>query len=320
MARRIVDWEDRIGRRLKLRDLRVLSGVAEKGSMAKAASQLNMTQPAVSQAIADLEAALEVRLLDRGPHGVSLTPYGETMLKHGLEALDAIKQGAREIEFLLAPGAGEVWVGCSESFLAGGLLAEVIRRVAEQHPHIKVHVLEANTAEMEFKELRDRKVDLMIGRMAGPVRDDDLAADVLFKEPIVAVVGGSHPLARRRAIKLDELIEERWVLAPPNTAVRDLVGDAFRAKGFPAPSPSLTTYSMLLRLQMLASGKYITAFPRSLVDYNAKRWSLNILPFDLGKGLPVAVVTLKHRTLSPPVRLFIEHARAASKAALTDRD
>jgi DNA-binding transcriptional LysR family regulator len=288
--------------------------------MAKAASQLNMTQPAVSQAIADLEAALEVRLLDRGPHGVSLTPYGETMLKHGLEALDAIKQGAREIEFLLAPGAGEVWVGCSESFLAGGLLAEVIRRVAEQHPHIKVHVLEANTAEMEFKELRDRKVDLMIGRMAGPVRDDDLAADVLFKEPIVAVVGGSHPLARRRAIKLDELIEERWVLAPPNTAVRDLVGDAFRAKGFPAPSPSLTTYSMLLRLQMLASGKYITAFPRSLVDYNAKRWSLNILPFDLGKGLPVAVVTLKHRTLSPPVRLFIEHARAASKAALTDRD
>jgi DNA-binding transcriptional LysR family regulator len=320
MARRIVDWEDRIGRRLKLRDLRVLSGVAEKGSMAKAASQLNMTQPAVSQAIADLEAALEVRLLDRGPHGVSLTPYGETMLKHGLEALDAIKQGAREIEFLLAPGAGEVWVGCSESFLAGGLLAEVIRRVAEQHPHIKVHVLEANTAEMEFKELRDRKVDLMIGRMAGPVRDDDLTADVLFKEPIVAVVGGSHPLARRRAIKLDELIEERWVLAPPNTAVRDLVGDAFRAKGFPAPSPSLTTYSMLLRLQMLASGKYITAFPRSLVDYNAKRWSLNILPFDLGKGLPVAVVTLKHRTLSPPVRLFIEHARAASKAALTDRD
>ena len=58
MARRIVDWEDRIGRRLKLRDLRVLSSVAEKGSMAKAASQLNMTQPAVSQAIADLEAAL----------------------------------------------------------------------------------------------------------------------------------------------------------------------------------------------------------------------------------------------------------------------
>ena len=320
MARRIVDWEDRIGRRLKLRDLRVLSSVAEKGSMAKAASQLNMTQPAVSQAIADLEAAIEVRLLDRSPHGVSLTPYGETMLKHGLEALDAIKQGAREIEFLLEPGAGEVWVGCSESFLAGGLLAEVIRRVAEQHPRIQVHVLEANTAEMEFRELRDRKVDLMIGRMAGPVRDDDLTADVLFEEPIVAVVGGSHPLARRRTIKLDELVEERWVLAPPKTAVRDLVGDAFRAQGFSAPSPSLTTYSMLLRLQMLASGKYITAFPRSLVDYNAERWSLKILPIDLGKELPVAVVALKHRTLSPAVRLFIEHARAASKATLTDRD
>jgi DNA-binding transcriptional LysR family regulator len=77
---------------------------------------------------------------------------------------------------------------------------------------------------------------------------------------------------------------------------------------------------MLLRLQMLVSGKYITAFPRSLVDYNAERWSLNILPIDLGKELPVAVVALKHRTLSPAVKLFMEHARAASKATLTNRD
>src|SRR3984885_2066967 len=312
MAKRIVDWEDRIGRRLKLRDLRVLSIVAEKGSMAKAAFQLHMTQPSVSQAIADLEATLEVRLLDRGPHGVSLTPYGETMLKHGLEALDSIKQGAREIEFLRAPGAGEVWVGCSESFLAGGLLAEVIRRVAEQHPRIQVHVLEANTAAMEFKELRDRKVDLMIGRMAGPIRDDDLTVDVLFEEPIVAVAGGSHPLALTARWCSRSLSASAGYLRPPNTAVRDLVADAFRAKGFSAPSPSLTTYSMLLRLQMLASGKYVTAFPRSLVDYNAERWSLKILPLDLGKALPVAIVTLKHRTLSPAVRLFIEHARAAS--------
>jgi DNA-binding transcriptional LysR family regulator len=75
---------------------------------------------------------------------------------------------------------------------------------------------------------------------------------------------------------------------------------------------------MLLRLQMLSSGKYITAFPRSLVGYNAQRWSLNILPIDLGKKLPVAIVALKHRTLSPAVKLFIEHARAASKATLTD--
>jgi DNA-binding transcriptional LysR family regulator len=242
------------------------------------------------------------------------------MLKHGLEALDAIKQGAREIEFLLTPGTGEVWVGCSESFLAGGLLAEVVRRIAEQHPRVVVHVLEANTAEMEFRELRDRKVDLMIGRMAGPIRDDDLTADVLFQESIVATVGGSHPLARRRTIKLEELVGERWVLAPPNTAVRDLVADAFQAAGFSAPSPSLTTYSMLLRLQMLASGKYITAFPRSLVDYNAERWSLKILPIDLRKKLPVAIVALKHRTLSPAVSLFIEHARAASQTTLADQD
>jgi DNA-binding transcriptional LysR family regulator len=75
---------------------------------------------------------------------------------------------------------------------------------------------------------------------------------------------------------------------------------------------------MLLRLQMLASGKYITAFPPSLVDHNAERWSLKILPIDLGKKLPVAIVALKHRTVSPAVRLFIEHARMAAKATRMD--
>ena len=313
MAKRIVDWDDRVGRRLKLRDIHVLSAVVQNGSMAKAAAELRMTQPRISQAIADLEATLAVRLLDRGPHGVTPTPYGTVMLKYGLEALDAIKQGIRDLEFLAKAGTGEVWVGCSESFLAGGMLAEVIRRIGDQHPRILVHVLEANTAAMQFQELRDRKVDVMIGRIAGPIHHDDLNVEVLFIEPIVAVAGASHPLAKRRKITMEELIGERWVLAPPDTAVRDLVANAFRAQGFSAPPPSLTTYSMLLRLQMLATGKYVTAFPRSLVGYNAERWSLKILPISLGEPLPVAIVALKHRTLSAAVKLFIEHARTASK-------
>jgi DNA-binding transcriptional LysR family regulator len=115
MSPRDVDWERRIGRQLKLRDLHVLMTVAQHGSMAKAASHLSVTQPAISQAIADLERAVGVQLVDRGPRGVQLTTYGEKLLGRAAEAFDALKQGMRDIEFLTEPGLGEVCIGADMS-------------------------------------------------------------------------------------------------------------------------------------------------------------------------------------------------------------
>jgi DNA-binding transcriptional LysR family regulator len=313
MAKRLTDWETRIGRRLRLRDLHVLSSVVKFGSMAKAAAQLGLTQPAISQSVAALEATLGVRLLDRSPRGVAPTQFGEALLARGAEAFDALKQGVRDIEFLSDPGSGEVWIGASESYISGGYLAAVIAHLAKQYPRVVVHVLEANTAALEFHELRARKVDLMLGRISGPVREDDLAVEALYEEAIVVAAGASHPLARRRKIALAELSDQPWILAPPNTVVRELVGSAFRAKGLTPPLLSVTTYSMQLRMQLLATGRYLTAVPESLLQYNAKRWSLSRLPVELGKPLPVVIVTLKNRTLSPTVRLFIDHARAVTR-------
>jgi DNA-binding transcriptional LysR family regulator len=314
MTPKLADWDARIGRRLKLRDLHVLATVLRYGSMAKAAAQLGLTQPAISQAIADLEAALGVRLLDRGPRGVTPTPFGEALEKRGAEAFDALRQGIRDIEFLSDPGSGEVWIGASESYVSGGTLAAMIAHLTAEHPRIVVHVVEANTAAMEFRELRERKVDLMLGRVAGPVGDDDLEIETLYDEAIVVAAGANHRLARRRKVALAELSDEPWILAPPSTAVRELVGSAFRAEGLTPPRLGVTTYSMQLRMQLLATGRYVTSVPRSLVQHNAERWSLVALPVTIGKPLPVVIATLRNRTLSPAVRLFIEHARAATKA------
>ena len=95
-----MQWADRIGRRLKLRDLHVLFAVIQSGSMAKAARHLAVSQPVVSAAIAGLEQTLGVRLLDRSRRGVEPTIYGRALLNHGLAAFDALRQGVKEIEFL----------------------------------------------------------------------------------------------------------------------------------------------------------------------------------------------------------------------------
>ncbi len=116
MARKI-DWESQIGRRLKLRDLHVFSTVVQRGSMAKAAQQLGVSQPAVSEVIADLEHALGVRLLDRSAQGIAPTIYGGALLKRSVVVFDELKQSIRDIEFLAAPARNRLSTrSCPKSF------------------------------------------------------------------------------------------------------------------------------------------------------------------------------------------------------------
>src|SRR5689334_15310197 len=124
---RLVQWEQQIGRRLRLRDLFVFFTVVEHGSMAKAAASLGVSTPSVSEAIAGLEHALGVRLLDRTPQGVVTTAYGDALLTRGRAAFDELRLGIRDIEFIADPDAGELRIGCPES-LAAGFLVPVLER------------------------------------------------------------------------------------------------------------------------------------------------------------------------------------------------
>src|SRR4030095_5483225 len=110
-----INWESQIGRRLRLRDLHVFSTAVQCGSMAKAARQLGVSQPAVSEVIADLEHALGVRLVARSAQGVEPTIYGDALLRRSVAVFDELKQGIRDIEFLSDPSVGEVRVACMES-------------------------------------------------------------------------------------------------------------------------------------------------------------------------------------------------------------
>jgi DNA-binding transcriptional LysR family regulator len=127
---KILDWESRIGRRLRLRDLHILFAVVQHGSMAKAGIHLGMSQSAVSQAVAAMEHTLGVRLLDRTSRGVEPNIYGTALLRRGLAAFDELRLGVKEIESLGDPAIGEVRIACSE--LAAGILAPTIDRLSRR--------------------------------------------------------------------------------------------------------------------------------------------------------------------------------------------
>src|SRR5258708_29699447 len=107
-----MDWSDRIGRRIRLRDLHIVLAVAEQGSMAKASAKLAISHPVVSKTISDLEQTLGVRLFDRNSRGVELTTYGQALLKCGVNVFDEMRQGVQQIEFLADPASGKLTVGC----------------------------------------------------------------------------------------------------------------------------------------------------------------------------------------------------------------
>jgi DNA-binding transcriptional LysR family regulator len=313
MAQTFREWESRISRRLKLRDLHILSTVVQWGSMAKAATHLAMSQPAVSEAIANLEDALRVRLLDRSSRGIEPTIYADALLKRGHVVFDELWQGMRDIEFLADPTVGEVRVASSELF-AAGLLPAAIAQLSRRHPQIVVRVVQANTATLEFQELRERTVDLVLARMHGPLREEDLDIEVLAHDRHYVVAGTRSHWARRRKIALAELVNEPWIF-PAAQVVRALIAEAFKAQGLEVPKERVSAGSLLLRNHLLATGRFLDVLPDSVLRYNAKQWSLKTLPVDLGvKPRSITIVTLKNRSISPVVQLFVEHLRSTAKS------
>jgi len=312
------EWDNRIGRRLKLRDLHVLSSVVQWGSMAKAAVHLAMSQPAVSEAIASLEDALRVRLLERSSRGIEPTIYAHALLKRGHVVFDELRQGIRDIEFLANPTVGEVRVASSELF-AAGLLPAAIARLSRRHPQIVVRVVQANTATLEFRELRERTVDLVLARMHGPWGEEDLESEVLFYDRHFVVVGTRSRWARRRKVALSELVNEPWIF-PSTQVIRALISEAFKAQGLKVPQERVSAGSILLRNHLLATGNFLDVLPDSVLRYNAKQWSLKALPVDLGvKPRAVAIVTLKNRSVSPVVQVFMDELRAVAKSMFAPR-
>ena len=304
-------FEDHIGRRFKLRELYILSAVVQSGSMAKAAGRLAMSQPAVSEAIASLEATLQVRLLDRGPRGVEPTIYARALLKRGIVVFDELRQGIRDIEYLADPATGEVRIGCPES-LAAGFVPATIEGFSKRHPQVAFEVVDAGTTALEFRELRERRVDLIVGRISRSFADGAIAIENLFDDRLFVVASAKSQWAHRRKIAPVELVDEPWILAPSSNLVRLLFVEAFRGLGLEPPRAKVTTNSIHVRMHLLASGRFLTFIAESLLRHNAKRWSLKALPVDLAvQQLPVAVATLRNRTLSPTVQLFIEHLRKA---------
>jgi len=309
MSRRI-NWQSQIGRQFRLRDLHAFFTVVQCGSMAKAALQLGVSQPAVSKVIADLEHALGVRLLDRSPQGVEPTIFGNALLKRGTAAFDELKQGIRDIEFLADPASGEVRIGCPGN-ISSTLMVGVVEQFVQKYPRVLLHV-DAVQNPQNFPGLHDRRYDLYLTLLPLPEHrvPEGLNVEFLFSDPLVVAAGMNHRWANRRKIDFAELAEEPWILPRTDSWNYICIADAFRTRGLPGPKIGLWSNDAPLRRHLLDTGRFVTALAKS----NAEWYGLKTLPVDLPvQPWPVVIATVKNRTPSPAVELFIEFVREFTK-------
>src|SRR6266446_6689417 len=172
----VMQLSDRIGNRMKLQDLHVLMTVVQAGSMGKAAQILNTTQPNISRSIGELEQALGVRLLDRHRQGVEPTIYGRALLDCGTAVFDDLRQGVKNIAFLVDPTEGELRVG-GDFPGSAGVIPAAISRFRRKYPRIEIRGTLINEVQQQHRALRERSIDLLFGRLAEPF-DKDLDAEI----------------------------------------------------------------------------------------------------------------------------------------------
>lgn len=306
-------WDERIGRRLKLHDLHVFIAVAEQASMRKAAERLALSQPSVSKAVADIEHVLGVRLFDRNAHGVELTAYGRALMRRAMGAFDELRHGVKDIELLADPTLGEVRIGCPEA-IAAGLLPAVVDRFSRRYPRVVVSIKAADDLAPEFRPLHERSVDLVIGRAPDASRDDELKSEVLYNDQVFVATGAKSPWARRRGIKIADLMEHPWLLFPEKSWIDTRVTEAFRKLGVRPPQSVVRAYSVHFCISMLGTDRFLASLAGSVVRFNAPRYGLKLLPVNLpAESWPVAMVALKGRTVSPVVEKFMEIVRETVK-------
>jgi DNA-binding transcriptional LysR family regulator len=308
-----MQWDDRIGRRLRLKDLHTLQSIAEVGSMAKASNRLGLSQPAISKAIADMEHTIGATLLDRSSRGVELTECGRLLVERTQVVFDEIRQGIIDIVQRSDPAQGIVRIGTTEPVTA--VVSEIIGHLVRQYPGIRYHIVVGDRDALEHA-LRERTLDVALTRWAPSPVAADLAAEVLFRSSLVVMAERKHPLLRTgRKLRLADLMQEQWTLSPPDSFLGRTGVDLFRRHRLPLPSTVVTTISIYMRLNLLASGRFITLLPMQILRHRSSSAWIRALNVDLGDtSAPIASITLKGRRAGGAVRLFQQASRDVCKA------
>jgi DNA-binding transcriptional LysR family regulator len=293
---------------LKTRQLVLLVELGRHGSILHAAQAANLTQPAASKLLADLEHALGVKLFERLPRGVAPTWYGEVMIRRAGAALAELDAGHQEVMELLSGLSGRVAVGAVLT-PSTTLLPAAVTLLKTRQPRVHV-AISVDTSKILTQQLQNGELDLVIGRVLDSESAAQLSFEPLTDEPHCLVVRAGHPLVGHNDLSLSELARQSWILPPGGSILRDRLTALFLSAGLDQPQQTVETLSLPVVISLLSQSDMVSAMPEELVKPYLAAGQLEVLPFDLGLRMDVyGIVTRRGHQLSPGAELMLQCLR-----------
>jgi DNA-binding transcriptional LysR family regulator len=297
--------------RLKTRQLLLLIALDDCRNIHRAADMLNMTQPAASKQLKDLEEMLDVRLFERLPRGMAPTIYGETMIRHARMALTSLALAHDDVVALKVGLTGQVEVGVIMT-PAMKLLPTAISRIKQRAPLLRIGAY-VETSNILLDRLRNGLLDFAIGRILEDGDGTGLLYEELVEEPVCAVVRPGHPLLSRKALELRDLVGQPWILPPHGSVLRHRCDMMFLRAGFEAPANVVDTTALLLLMPLLQQTDSVHVMPADVAAYYASLGILDILPIDLPCKMDAfGIITSREHLLSPGASLLLEEVRSVA--------
>ena len=282
--------------RIRLRHLHTFVAVAQQGTLGRAAETLNLSQPALSKTLNELEQLTGTRLFERGRLGAQLTLVGEQFLTHAVKVLDALNTAGQALNRKEGLNSDIVRIGALPP-AALGILPWVIGQFHQQQKDITLQVATMNNT-MLLAGLKSGEIDIGIGRMSDPELMSGLNYELLFLESLKLVVRPGHPLLQE-TVTLSRVMEWPVVVSPKGTLPRQNAEALLQSQGCKIPTGCIETLSASLSRQLTVDYDYVWFVPSGAVKDDLRRGLLAALPIPTqGAGEPIGILTRVDATLT----------------------
>ncbi|HBL9531040.1 LysR substrate-binding domain-containing protein, partial [Salmonella enterica] len=293
--------------RIRLRHLHTFVAVAQQGTLGRAAETLNLSQPALSKTLNELEQLTGTRLFERGRLGAQLTVPGEQFLTHAVKVLDALNTAGQALNRKEDASADVVRVGALPT-AALGILPAAIGRFHQQQKSTSLQVATMNNT-MLLAGLKSGEIDLGIGRMSDPELMGGLNYELLFLESLKLVVRPGHPLLQE-TITLSRVMEWPVVVSPKGTVPRQNAEALLQSQGCKMPAGCIETLSASLSRQLTVDYDYVWFVPSGAVKEDLRQATLVSLPVPTqSAGEPIGILTRVDIPLSTGAQMLIAAIR-----------
>ncbi|QCT21466.1 LysR family transcriptional regulator [Jejubacter calystegiae] len=298
--------------RIRLRHLHTFVAVAQQGTLGRAAETLNLSQPALSKTLNELEQLTGERLFERGRLGAQLTLMGEQFLIHAVRVLDALNHAGLSMSRKQGQTHDVVRIGALPT-AALGILPSVIGQYHGQQANVTLQVATMNNT-MLLAGLKSGELDLGIGRMSDPELMTGLNYELLFLESLKLVVRPDHPLLRDN-VTLSRVMEWPVVVSPKGTVPRQNAEALLASEGCKLPASCIETLSASLSRQLTVDYQYVWFVPSGAVKEDLRQGTLNALPVPThGAGEPIGILTRVDAPLSPGAQALLTCIRKSMPA------